>query len=339
MRSQNISTLDSAPGKVISARIKPQCFPNLAIVRSLLLPIICLSVAVTIVCAQDIPLPRPRPVEFARAGLAPSLPDSKPTSTTTSAPLTPPQEAYAALPQPTQSFALAPTEPSACQVRLTSDLAVIHPLPPIVGPGDCGALDVVRLDAIVLADHSKVAVLPPATMRCTMAEAVVHWVREEVAPAAGELGSPLRGLENYDSFECRGRNRVVGAKVSEHGLANALDIKSLKLADGAVLGPTDVNVPKDFRAGMRHSACARFMTVLGPGSDGYHESHIHVDLAERRNGYRLCQWDVREPPAVSEIAADEVPLPRPRPTLDDPPRFTTAGSSKSFDGHGLSRTQ
>jgi hypothetical protein len=49
--------------------------------------------------------------------------------------------------------------------------------------------------------------------------------------------------------------------------------------------------------------------VLGPGSDGYHEEHVHVDLAERRGGYRICEWDVREPGET----ADMVPLPRPRP--------------------------
>jgi hypothetical protein len=203
----------------------------------------------------------------------------------------------------------------------------MEPLPPIIGPGECGAVDVVRLDAIVLPDHTKVAVTPPATLRCVMAEAVVHWVREEVAPAAGKLRAPLRGLENYDSFECRGRNRVAGAKISEHGHANALDVKSLKLADGAVIGPTDVNVERSFRESMRQSACARFNTVLGPGSDGYHENHIHIDLAERQNGYRICHWDVRDPqPPKSETIAEDVPLPRPRPTARDLPRFTTAGS-------------
>jgi Extensin-like protein C-terminus len=45
---------------------------------------------------------------------------------------------------------------------------------------------------------------------------------------------------------------------------------------------------------MRTSVCARFTTVLGPGADGYHEDHIHVDLAERRGGYRICQWDIRD---------------------------------------------
>jgi hypothetical protein len=71
--------------------------------------------------------------------------------------------------------------------------------------------------------------------------------------------------------------------------------------------------------------CARFTTVLGPGSDGYHEDHVHVDLAERRGGYRICEWDVRDPaPAAAELAgagqnaaaavfAKTVPLPRARP--------------------------
>ncbi len=48
--------------------------------------------------------------------------------------------------------------------------------------------------------------------------------------------------------------------------------------------------------------------MLGPGSDGYHENHVHVDLAERTRGYRMCQWEVREPAAVASV-----PLPLPRP--------------------------
>jgi hypothetical protein len=55
--------------------------------------------------------------------------------------------------------------------------------------------------------------------------------------------------------------------------------------------------------------------VLGPGSDGYHEDHVHVDLAERRGGYRMCQWDVREPGEELAASATNVPLPRPRPTV------------------------
>jgi hypothetical protein len=170
--------------------------------------------------------------------------------------------------------------------------------------------DVVRLEAVVLRDKTRVALTPPAIVRCTFAEAIVQWVREDVAPAVRPLGAPLRSLDNYAAYDCRGRNRIVGAKLSEHGKANAIDVRSVKLANGTLVGLTDPNVGKDLRLGLRKSACARFTTVLGPGSDGYHEDHVHVDLAERTGGHRMCQWDVREP---GEEPAAAVPLPVPRP--------------------------
>jgi hypothetical protein len=91
-------------------------------------------------------------------------------------------------------------------------------------------------------------------------------------------------------------------------------LRSFTLADGRVVALTDATVAKDFRDELRDSACHRVTTVLGPGSDSAHESHIHVDLVERRGGYRMCQWDVRTP-ALKEIAA-RVPLPTPRPSID-----------------------
>jgi hypothetical protein len=149
-----------------------------------------------------------------------------------------------------------------------------------------------------------------------MAEAIVSWVREEAAPRALDLGSPLKSLANLASFDCRSRNGILGAKLSEHGKGNALDIHSLKLANGKVVELTDPQVPKDFREGLRGGVCARFTTVLGPGSDGYHENHVHVDLAERRNNFRLCEWDVREPQdAPTGAFAATVPLPRARPNV------------------------
>jgi hypothetical protein len=44
---------------------------------------------------------------------------------------------------------------------------------------------------------------------------------------------------------------------------------------------------------LRETTCARFATVLGPGSDGAHEAHIHVDLEARRHGGKLCEWNLR----------------------------------------------
>jgi hypothetical protein len=260
----------------------------------------------------------------------------------------PPQEAFASFPE-SAAAAAGPAQPSACQLRLAK-LAVFQALGTIVGPGDCGAPDAVLLQAIMLADQAKIPVTPPATLRCPMAEQIVNWVRDDVSPSLSHFGPPLRGLDNFDSYECRGRNRVRAALLSEHGRADALDVRDFKLADGRELGLTDVNVDKDWREKIRASACARFSTVLGPGSDGYHEEHIHLDLAERHNGYKICEWDVREPPrpveaqtekepqpssdeASSEdeetapIPPDEVPLPRRRPLAANLP----ASAAKKFD--------
>jgi hypothetical protein len=231
----------------------------------------------------------------------------------------------------------APATPSECQLRLAK-IALFQALPPLLGPGECGAGDVVLLQSVVLRGAAGVAVTPPATLRCAMAEQIALWLRDDVAAETLKLGAALRGVDNYDSYECRTQNRVPGAPLSEHGRANALDIRALRLANGKVIGLTDVEVAKDWRERVRASACARFTTVLGPGSDGAHEEHIHVDLAERRSGYRICEWDVREPGALATNAervaetgaatktrpeaamakiADPVPLPRPRPVFAD----------------------
>jgi hypothetical protein len=224
-------------------------------------------------------------------------------------PLPKPRPADAPPPMVSDLKKLDDPPPSPCRMRLTEKRAIAPSVPAVTGPNGCGIEDAVRLEAIVLPDGARVALSPPAILRCSMAEAIVEWVRTDIAPLALTLGAPLRGLDNYAAYHCRSRNNIKGAILSEHGKGNALDIRLIRLANRTTVAWTDPSVSKEFREKLRKSACARFRTVLGPGSDGYHDSHIHVDLQERRSGYRMCQWDVREPATI----ADRVPLPRPRP--------------------------
>jgi hypothetical protein len=238
----------------------------------------------------------------------------------------PPQEEYASFPRAAAAAAAVAHGPTDCEMRLEK-VAVFEPLHTLAGPGECGAADAVQLQSVIMPDKTKIAVAPPATLRCAMAEGVARWVREDVGPAALKLGSPLRSLDDFDSYECRGRNRVKGAMLSEHGRANALDVRGFKLADGKNIELTDVNIAKDWREQLRQSACARFTTVLGPGSDGYHEEHIHLDLAERRNGYRLCEWDVREP--VVQTAKNEVKTTATKPVEIEKSDAPKTGAAKT----------
>jgi hypothetical protein len=224
----------------------------------------------------------------------------------------------------------AETAVSPCRSRL-AEIAVFKPLPSITGPGDCAATDVVALNAVLLPDGHRIALSPASTLRCPMAEAVTHWIRDDVAPTIADQGKSLRGVKTLDSFACRPRNGIKNAKISEHGRANALDVRALKLANGAAIGLTDAGIDKSLREKLRQSACARFSTVLGNGADAYHDSHVHLDLLERSNHYRICQWDVLDVIETAALAAkksaaaaasnptvvnvSDIPLPRPRPVV------------------------
>lgn len=246
--------------------------------------------------ASDVPLPRPRPA-------APILP---------------------------QVAVETPHGPATECDRRLADLAAFALRPSLQGPGQCGAEDLVSLTAVRLTDGKHVAVQPPATLRCEMAESLAAWVRDEVAPRLASTGGGLVVVQQDDAYECRLRNRAKSGKVSEHAHGLAFDLHSLVLADKSVLAPTDVNQPKGVRADLRESACRRFTTVLGPGEPA-HDDHIHLDILQRRGGYRICSWEVREPAAVASAApaaTGAVPLPPARPAQLAAGRRGGEGSSR-----------
>ena len=250
-----------------------------------------------------VPLPRPRPADAPAAEREGTAAGNK----TPAASDKPAAEA-------------APAPPSACRLALSEEIAIAPSIPDIHGPGDCGGEDLVRLEAVVLPDKHRVSLKPAAILRCPMASAVADWIRTEVAPIGVSLGSVISDLDNFDSFECRGRNRVAGAKLSEHGRANALDVRAFRLANGQTISLIDRTVSREIRENLLHSACARFSTVLGPGSDWYHEDHIHLDLMERHNNYKICQWSIWDPlPPVAPL------LPAGRP--DEAPSREVAAKS------------
>ena len=267
--------------------------------------------------AIKVPLPKPRPAEApmleppAAAKAAPAEPDKLDGQAATATPIP--------MPRPTP-------QPSACRLALTDEIAIAPSIPDIHGPGGCGGEDLVRLEAIVLPDKRRVSLKPAATMRCGMAGAIAEWVRTDIAPLMQGLGTEPTDLENLDAYECRGRNGISGAPLSEHGRANALDVHAFKLANGQSIVLTDRNVPRGLREAILHSACARFTTVLGPGSDSYHEDHIHLDRLERRNNYKICQWDVLDPlPQIAPL------MPSTRPEAA-PPRAVAAKVDNGKDG-------
>jgi hypothetical protein len=186
---------------------------------------------------------------------------------------------------------------------------------PAMRLGACGHAAPIRLKGV-----AGVALQPPAIVTCEVAAQLDQWLTEVLQPAARALlGAPLVSLEGTAGYECRLRNRASTGRLSEHGLANALDINAFTAANGrsAIVGRHwsgpiaggGVAVPvrrqaSDFTTNngaaeaataegtfltrAHQGACGIFTTVLGPAANAAHREHMHVDLAQRRSG-NYCQ--------------------------------------------------
>ena len=177
---------------------------------------------------------------------------------------------------------------AACTRVLASGKVIGRRETSIVGPNGCGIAYPLTLQAIVLKDGAQAAFEPAPTLRCDLADALADWVREDLASLGRDKGR-LSGLVAAAAYVCRGRNNVLGAPLSEHGRGDAIDILGLRFGSTAVaLGQPGSH---EIWAAIKEGACRRFKTVLGPGSDGYHENNLHLDLENRRNGSHYCHWD------------------------------------------------
>jgi hypothetical protein len=155
--------------------------------------------------------------------------------------------------------------------------------------GPCGAPTPLRISRL----GEGVALSPPSTMTCGTAQALAHWVLDVVMPEADHaFGKPASSVSIGTSYECRGQNRRAGAKLSEHAFAAAVDVMGFALGPGktVTVGSLPPETPESrFLAAVRSGACRYFSTVLGPGSDPEHATHLHLDLRVRKAGYRICQ--------------------------------------------------
>jgi hypothetical protein len=162
---------------------------------------------------------------------------------------------------------------------------------------------------------------PPVVVTCQLARTLNTWLNKTVQPKAeASLGSPVVKLHNASSYACRNRYHDAFQPLSEHALANAIDIPEFVLASGERITVLD-NWPKNpftpplplpnpvrvaaagslmpvssslsaeqkskFVKYLHDDACSTFTTVLGPDANEAHKNHFHFDMKQRRAS--LCQ--------------------------------------------------
>jgi len=177
--------------------------------------------------------------------------------------------------------------------------AYLQPMRAMSGPGVCGMDHPFRVTAFA---NGSVPLTSRAILACPAISTTDRWLAEIVQPAAMlYFGSPVASM-NAGSYSCRSMNHQAGAPRSEHSYGNAVDIMSLTLADGRV-----INVEKGWRGAPEEQeflreifvgACRYFSTVLAPGSDRFHYNHIHLDLARRAKGRKICKPILKFTPRI-----------------------------------------
>ena len=114
-------------------------------------------------------------------------------------------------------------------VQLLAPIAAKVDVSKPVRSGQCGTPAPVALKRV-----GSVEIRPPAVVNCRIVASLHDWVETTLQPAAREmLQSSIMRMINASGYECR--NRYGGrdnSKISEHALANALDISAFVTDDG-----------------------------------------------------------------------------------------------------------
>jgi hypothetical protein len=215
--------------------------------------------------AEEPPLPPPRPPEL----VAPAEPPPAP-------------------------FAPRADPASACRAKLIADGATADAAtaPPASVEG-CRVEAPVRLLSIT-AEGEAVRLPDRPLVACEFAAVLADYVRLVVAPLGlATLRAKVAAIETGPGYDCRTQDRVAGAKISAHGHGLAVDFVAITLADKRrilVERQTSAEEASYFRA-IRTAACGWFTTVLGPGSDAFHVSNMHLDIELHgpNSSYRICQ--------------------------------------------------
>ncbi|WP_448953097.1 extensin-like domain-containing protein [Labrys neptuniae] len=291
--------------RAVRASLGPENLPDLIMHGGVPMPPERPNEAATVVSAYaaETPLPPARPdTDIDMAGTEPegaAQADARPSQ----------QRPDAALPPGTLSHAFVPLpvrRPGGIDDRMSTNPGVNVPGPetkvamlgampgagiainnlarlapePSIAKGSCSVAQPYRLMAI--GPSSRTTLVPAATVDYAMVNGLVRWEAGMQAAAKQYLGENVVAIKVAASYVCRSMNNIRGAKLSEHAHGNAIDISGYITASGK-----EITVSHDFHGSGAKTAflkqvhgvtCGVFQVVLGPGSDGYHEDHFHMDL-------------------------------------------------------------
>nr|WP_210341694.1 extensin family protein [Rhizobium setariae] len=192
--------------------------------------------------------------------------------------------------EPVQIQTEDPAQFAACLADLRS-LGVIFEQSDRIDDGNgCG----IDLPVTVTSLGSGVSLKPKALLRCATALKLAEWTAQAVVPSL-KVARPketLAAINQASGYVCRNRNGAKDGKISEHARGNAVDVAGFTFRSGKTFSieprMEDSTMDGAFQRAITAAACLHFTTVLDPGSDAAHETHLHLDILQRKGGYRYC---------------------------------------------------
>jgi hypothetical protein len=214
--------------------------------------------------------------------------------------------------------------------------AVVMPLDPIKD-GECGTPAPFLL--LTLGRNPEVVLSPPPTLTCGMVRVLADWLEHDLQPLARKhLGGPITKIETMSSYSCRNAYGRRLTRLSEHGRANALDIRSFSTGtvEAALLedwGLTARDIHAQIAAAAKAAAEAAAKTQAAPPQ---HEQAGTGSVAQTTTAPILSY--VPPAAATSPSAAffgqrlDTLVEGLPAPAFQGAARPSPAGTSLGFTG-------
>ena len=117
----------------------------------------------------------------------------------------------------------------------------------------------------------------------------VRAIAGDVGPRADKVAEPKSkdeapAKDQPDARASNGKDAAPKGDVKDDG--KTATVEEAKVES---LATSEDDREKRFLDQVRAAACGPFKTVLGPGTDADHDTHFHLDMAARRNGYTYCK--------------------------------------------------
>lgn len=179
--------------------------------------------------------------------------------------------------------------------QLLKSVNVVAVPEPAFRHGECGAPAPIRL--VSVGRNPEVAISPPALVTCDMAAALGTWIKNDLQPLARKhLGSQIVKIEGMSDYSCRNAYGRVRTRLSEHGRANALDIRGFMSQVGQMVTVLDdwgmtgreiaaavaAEKAAAARAAAAAEAAARQAAAVGPAKAGGQPAAVGTDGLNRR---------------------------------------------------------